>query len=229
MSKSMGNFVTLRGACPKADDVRSYRYLVISSHYRNPLSFTEATMSAARGALKRIDRLRTKIDEALSEEDGYGSRQESRIAEEVLRHVTNFELSLADDLSMPRAAACLFGVVKVGEAEFKRAAKSLNGEDDPEPPLDRNGIRAVRSALVQMDRIFGIFYEVPKSVSDATESDDDTNDSIPDEVMDLIDKRVAAKNAKEGELADYLRNQIAELGFQVEDVKSGASIVRRSS
>mmetsp|Transcript_2311 Transcript_2311/g.3244 ORF Transcript_2311/g.3244 Transcript_2311/m.3244 type:complete len:432 (-) Transcript_2311:623-1918(-) len=73
MSKSLGNFLTLRGACPKADDVRAYRYLVVSSQYRNPLSFTDQAMSAAKGALKRMDKTKQEIDAVLSKEDSSSS------------------------------------------------------------------------------------------------------------------------------------------------------------
>ena len=53
MSKSKGNFLTLRGA--GSVDVRAYRYLVVSSQYLNPLSFTDAAMKALKNALKRMD------------------------------------------------------------------------------------------------------------------------------------------------------------------------------
>ena len=229
MSKSKGNFVTLRGACPTADDVRAYRYLVISSHYRNPLSFTEQAMSAAKGALKRIDRLRVQIDHALATNAG-GEAVDSEITREVAKYLENFDQALADDLSMPRAAASLFGVVKAAESEFKRIMKASTDENaiDSLKPLDVAGIRAVRGALDLMDQVFGIFYEVPvTSDIDTNKIDDDT--SVPEEVMQLVDQRAAAKEAKDWELADSLRNRITKLGFVVKDVKGNVPIVSRIS
>mmetsp|Transcript_27914 Transcript_27914/g.50897 ORF Transcript_27914/g.50897 Transcript_27914/m.50897 type:complete len:493 (-) Transcript_27914:786-2264(-) len=106
MSKSKGNFLTLRGACPTSDDVRAYRYLVASSQYRNPLSFTDAALGAAKGALKRLDRAKATIGDALSKGgDDLDSTGESDIGAAVEKELANFEVAIADDLSMPRASA----------------------------------------------------------------------------------------------------------------------------
>jgi cysteinyl-tRNA synthetase len=232
MSKSKGNFLTLRTACPTKDDVRAYRYLVVSSQYRNPLSFTEAAMGAAKGALKRMDNVMKQINEALEGyDDGKGMPQgESDMTKIVAQELDNFEQALLDDLSTPRAAASLFGIIKVAEAEFKRHKKE---EKDGKPisPLDSVGLYAVKSALEQMDKVFGVFYDVPNSKnedgSEVPDESDNNNDSVPDQVMLLVQSRTAAKEAKNWELADSLRNQISELGYNVKDVKGGEPIVSR--
>ena len=86
--------------------MRAYRYLVASSQYRNPLSFTDAALGAAKGALKRLDRARATSGDALSkggdDVDGTG---ESDIVAAVEKELANFEVAIADDLSMPRASA----------------------------------------------------------------------------------------------------------------------------
>jgi cysteinyl-tRNA synthetase len=226
MSKSKGNFLTLRGACPTADDVRAYRYLVVSSQYRNPLSFTDAALGAAKGALKRLDKVKTLLDEALeSSNDNSGDASaESAIFATVETELTNFEVAIADDLSMPRASACLFSIVKAAEKEFKRVDKAKD-EDDNAPPLDLVGLQRVRDALDLMDNVFGIYYEVPKGDDDTSNDDDaingETSEEIPQDVMDLVVQRSAAKDAKDWDLADSLRTRITELGFAVKDVKGG--------
>ena len=80
MSKSKGNFLTLRPACPTSDDVRAYRYLVVSSQYRNPLSFTDAALGMAKGDLKRLDRAKTMIGDALAkaEDDRNGAGESDK-------------------------------------------------------------------------------------------------------------------------------------------------------
>ncbi len=234
MSKSKGNFLTLRTACPTSDDVRAYRYLVVSSQYRNPLSFTDAAMGAAKGALKRMDNVMKQLDDALEGFEDNGSNT-SDMAAKVEKELTNFETALSDDLSMPRAAASLFGVVKVAETEFKRLkkeekdAKKNGGEITP---LDLNGLNLVRNAIQQMDNVFGVFYTVPKELNDdgtEKESEDDKGEeaSIPEDVMKLVNERTAAKDSKDWDSADSLRKQIAELGYAVKDVKGGDPIVTR--
>eukprot|EP00957_Ditylum_brightwellii_P025373 1919454-Ditylum_brightwellii.AAC.1 len=106
MSKSKGNFLTLRGACPKPDDVRAYRYLIVTSHYRNPLSFTDAAMGAAKGALKRLDSIRSRLGSALEGYDNSKSDVEentNEIVAVVQKELIKFQDALADDLSTPRA------------------------------------------------------------------------------------------------------------------------------
>ena len=232
MSKSKGNFLTLRGACPKADDVRAYRYLVVSSQYRNPLSFTEAAMSAAKGALKRMDRVREQIGEVLGEASEMKGDGEGDIIATVEKELANFEAALLDDLSMPRAAASLFGVVKSAESEFKRIKKAEKDGGVADPPIDVAGLHAVKEAIDEMDKVFGIFYTVPKpkkedGTADETIENDDDDTPIPEDVMALVNARTVAKEAKEWDRADALRAELTELGYSVKDVKGGDPIVSR--
>lgn len=244
MSKSKGNFLTLRGACPTGEDVRAYRYLIVSSQYRNPLSFTSEAVKASKGALKRMDNVRKLLKDALGDErEVSGSmidNEENEIVKSVNRDVQNFEMALLDDLSMPRAAASLFGVVKAAETEFKRYKKLPAAQDDHNninvtlsATLDLVGLRAAQNAINQMDQVFGIFYKVPNvKGDDGVEVDDDDDDGsndavIPDDVMELVRSRAVAKDGKDWGLADSLRSQITELGFAVKDIKDGEAVVSR--
>mmetsp|Transcript_7719 Transcript_7719/g.11506 ORF Transcript_7719/g.11506 Transcript_7719/m.11506 type:complete len:609 (-) Transcript_7719:208-2034(-) len=236
MSKSKGNFLTLRGACPKPDDVRAYRYLIVTSHYRNPLSFTDAAMGAAKGALKRLDSIRSRLGSALEGYDNSKSDVEentNEIVAVVQKELIKFQDALADDLSTPRAVASLFAVVKAAENEFKRVKKAEKDDDtDDSPPLDLCGLAAVKGAIEHMDEVFGVFYDVPKASSSsegdgADEEDDEDGATVPPEVVELVAARAAAKDAKDWELADSLRSRIGELGFAVKDVKGGEPIVSR--
>ena len=230
MSKSKGNFFTLRTACPSPDDVRAYRYLVVSSQYRNPLSFTDAALGAAKGALKRLDKVKVMIADALSSGGSTHVANEDESSDLVVavkNALDNFEMAIADDLSMPRASASLFSIVKLAENEFKRVAKADGG--DVVPPLDLFGLAAVQRTLTEMDRVFGIFYNVPseKRLNDKNGESVNSNAIIPEDVMDLVNQRSAAKDAKDWELADSLRSKISSLGFLVKDVKGGAPMVYR--
>ena len=234
MSKSKGNFLTLRGACPTSDDVRAYRYLVVSSQYRNPLSFTDAALSAAKGALKRLDRAKVMIEDALSN-GTTDNNEDSDIVATVEKELANFDTAIADDLSMPRASASLFSLVKIAEKEFKRvtkAAKDFDGDESKVvPPLDLVGLESVLQALNKMDQVFGIYYNVPKEVGEGANGEESASDeelSVPDDVMELVAQRTSAKEAKDWDLADSLRTRITELGFSVKDVKGGDPIVSRN-
>eukprot|EP00542_Grammatophora_oceanica_P019320 CAMPEP_0194033246 /NCGR_PEP_ID=MMETSP0009_2-20130614/6008_1 /TAXON_ID=210454 /ORGANISM="Grammatophora oceanica, Strain CCMP 410" /LENGTH=279 /DNA_ID=CAMNT_0038673907 /DNA_START=1 /DNA_END=840 /DNA_ORIENTATION=- len=221
MSKSKGNFLTLRAACPKAVDVRAYRYLVVSSQYRNPLSFTEQAMSASKKALKRMDAVQAKLDDALKGNPTGLEASSAMATKMVPAQLANFEAALLDDLSMPRASASLFALIKAAEGEFKKQGK------DAAYKIDVAGLAAVSDALMQMDKVFGIFYDVPLTEEEQKDEEQKADASIPNEVLDLVGQRSAAKESKDWELADSLRNRITELGFAVKDVKGGDPIVSR--
>ena len=227
MSKSLGNFLTLMNACPSAVDVRAYRYLVVSSQYRNALNFSPEATKAAKSALKRIDAVHIQLEETLKDSSTATSSESSSIATEVVpKAMANFEAALKDDLSMPRAAASLFGLVKAAENEYKRVTKA--GGD---ATLDLTGLKAIQTALQKMDQVFGIFYQVPESHTSASEKEGGGGAAgggdVPDKVMDLVRQRTEAKDSKDWDLADSLRSEITELGFAVKDVKGGDPIVTR--
>ena len=225
MSKSLGNFLTLRTACPKAVDVRAFRFFVMSSQYQKQLGFTPQAMDASRSALKRIDRMMEQIDEALKEGDASVSDEPSALAETASKALDNFEAALLDDLSMPRASASLFSLVKAAETEFKRIKKA---KDDENAVLDLVGLKEIQATMRKMDEVFGIFYEVPLTEEEEKEEADGASGVvISDEVMDLVVQRTNAKEAKDWELADSLRARITELGFAVKDVKGGDPIVTK--
>jgi cysteinyl-tRNA synthetase len=130
-------------------------------------------MQAARNAVVRIDKVRSQIEQALQQTydndasgvngghadcDGSSSGMTTTVVPQAMH---NFAVALADDLSMPRAAVALFALVKAAEGELKRLAK------DSSLPLDKTGLAAIRDALGEMDRVFGIFYDVPLTAEDA--------------------------------------------------------------
>jgi len=233
MSKSLGNFLTLRNACPKAIDVRAYRFFVMSSQYQKQLGFTSQALDASKSALKRIDRVMQQIADAISssnDDEHAQSPSLSPLSDAASKSLKNFELALLDDLSMPRASASLFSLVKAAEQEFKRVKK----KDETAATLDVKGLKQVQNALIQMDRVFGINYEVPLTKEEEEElaasgssSGGGAAPEISDEVMALVVQRTDAKEAKDWGLADSLRAQITELGFAVKDVKGGNPIVTK--
>ena len=234
MSKSLGNFLTLQTACPSALDVRAYRYLVISSQYRSPLAFAPKAIQASKNTIQRIDKVRARLEDILKEAESVsiGQDTESEIATvQVPAALDNFDKALRDDLSMPRASAALFSVIKLAEAEFKKVPETVVEPQSPNlENLDLQGLTAINNALTQMDEIFGIFYQVPASHQGSDEvanGDNSETMAIPEEVYQLVSERTAAKEAKDWELADDLRNRITELGFAVKDVKGGDPMISK--
>lgn len=238
MSKSLGNFLTLRTACPTAGDVRAYRFFVMGSQYQKQLGFTPKAMKAAKSSLKRIDKVMDQINDAIKENpDGAKSDYQepsSSLGDAASKALKNFDLALLDDISMPRACASLFSLIKTAEKEFKRAKRSSESTDDTSE-LDLEGLKKVQATILKMDEVFGIFYDVPltedekeqQKMDGGAEGKSSAAVEISDEVMQLVLERTDAKEAKDWELADSLRSRITELGFAVKDVKGGDPIVTK--
>ena len=237
MSKSQGNFRTLQQVCPTALDIRAYRYLVVSSQYRNPLRLSEEVLLASKKAVQRIDTVKSQVEMAIAQaaehqdSDGGNSSSSNHHPESDLARRTvpaalqQFDVAITDDLSMPRAAAALFSLIKAAELELKKQPKQQDEKTTLASALDIVGLKAVLRAMEQMDRVFGIFYQVPGMDEDSTNGVASSDALVPEDVLELVRQRNAAKEAKDWELADSLRQRIAALGFVVQDVKGGVPIV----
>ena len=217
MSKSLGNFLTLESACPTSLQVRAYRYLVISSQYRQDLKFTAESMQASTKALKRVDKIWSALQPYC---ESTSIAQYDELDARVRAQWENFETAIADDLSMPRATACLFALLKMAEQELKQQ----DGEE-----VEKSNqllLQSIALVMMKMDDVLGVFYTVPEDDS-AADSDTEKIDenAIPDQVQTLVEQRKEAKRNKDYALADQLRQEILDCGFVVQDGAQGVTVV----
>jgi len=140
MSKSLKNFKTLRDIVSEPIDARAFRYMVVTSQYRNPLNFNAETLKSAKNSLKRIDKLVARLRSRASEEvveSGSSGSNGSSIENEAggssdmgqqlglvgSSSLAAFERALCDDLNTPKAVAALFKIVGAAEKCFKQELK----------------------------------------------------------------------------------------------------------
>jgi len=97
MSRSAGSAVTLRDITDLGYSAREVRYLLLSTHYRQPLSYSEEKLQAARAALKRMDVFVGKLRRC---PEGRETDKVRGIAEEML---VSFEAAMEADLNVPMA------------------------------------------------------------------------------------------------------------------------------
>jgi cysteinyl-tRNA synthetase len=127
MSKSLGNFYTLRDVIGKDYDPMAFRYLVLGAHYRTKLNFTWKAMDSAATTLENLYEFVGRLD-----------RTESTGLEDAVERARNaFGEALDDDLNTPVALAAVFGLVK-------------------EVNIHGKGGREVYDAMLDFDRILGI-------------------------------------------------------------------------
>lgn len=103
MSKSLGNFYTLRDLLKKGFTGDEVRYLLLSTHYRTQLNFTFSGLEGARSSLKRVEELVFRLRSINYEHPASGVLKEAR---------NRFDSALADDLNISAALAALFDLVR---------------------------------------------------------------------------------------------------------------------
>ena len=154
MSKSLGNFYTLRDLLAKGYTGREVRLMLLSSHYRTQLNFTLEGLDAARATLERlcsfVDRLRT-IENA----EGEGA------SELIAETRKEFKEALGDDLNISSALAALFDFVR-----------KVNQSCD-EQKISHEGAQEILTFLEELDQLLGIIpfegasLEIPKELVEA--------------------------------------------------------------
>ena len=192
MSKSHGNFHTLRDVLARGHTGREVRYELLSTHYRAPLNFTFASLVAARTALRRIDEFTTRLaDVAQGAAPGEGPAWADTAAQ-------RFEAAMDDDLNISAALAALFDAIREGNAAMD--AQTLT-------PAEATAVQAL---FRRWDSALGVLQKPAQT--------------IPDEVQTLLDRRQAARGAKDWAQADALRGSIAALGWTVKDTPKGQTV-----
>lgn len=205
MSKSAGNFFTLRDILSRGYTGREVRYLLLSTHYRAALNFTFAGLDAARTALRRIDALHARLREAAAPLLTAGCQPAAQPAADLppwaAAHAAKFESAMDADLNVSAALAALFDTVRDANSTLDRAELA--------PP----SAAALLSLLARWDSALG-FLPFPGE-------EEKKEQPLPDAVQSLLDQRAAARKAKDWALSDSLRAQIAALGYSVKDTPKG--------
>ena len=196
MSKSAGNFFTLRDILSRGYTGREVRYLLLSTHYRAALNFTFAGLDAARVALRRIDELAARLREAAG---SVPPPQGGGLPSWASANDEKFVAAMDSDLNVSAALAALFDTVRDANSALDRAE------------LDAPSAASLLALLSRWDSALGFLPFPGESHEQA----------LPAEVQSLLDQRAAARKAKDWSLSDSLRTQIAALGYSVKDTPKG--------
>jgi len=191
MSKSLGNFFTLREAFERFP-AEAVRFFLISSHYRAPLNFSEDTLRQAEAALGRFNDFIHRVNEA---KEGEKAGTVEMLDSMIRRAREGFVEGLDDDLNVSKALAALSELVR--DVNIMMENESFGCE----------GAALVLSFMKETDGVLGVFsFE---------------RESLDGEVEALIEQRNAARKRKEFETADKIRDTLLEMGIVLEDKKDG--------
>jgi len=192
MSKSLGNFYTLKDLLQKGYRPEAIRYLFISSHYREQVNLTFKALDAAQQSVNRI------FDFVRSLNDVKSELNNPDVKMLVDSYTEAFELALDNDLSTPLALAALFELIK----ETNR----LIADDD----FGKENAKDVWMAIEKFDEVLGLLRYMEKPLP------------VPkEEIERLIKEREAARAAKDFKRSDEIRSQLKAKGIVLDDTKEG--------
>ncbi len=193
MSKTLGNFYTLRDLLDKGWPPEAVRYLLASVPYRKQLNFTFDGLKSAALAIERLRNFKLRLEtERFPEGESEGLKARAAKALE------QFEASLDDDLNTAEALAAIFEYVR-----------ETNTTMDSGQFLQGN-VPCAHSVILRFDRIFDVLRPsaAAGALSDA-------------EIEALIAERTAARKARDFSRADQIRAELLEKGVILEDTKAG--------
>ena len=196
MSKSLGNGLLVK-------DIRqrykagTIRYFMLSTHYRNPLNFTEESMLSAEKSVERITLAEGNVKHRLElDTDGAQGEVSPQIAERLAAIVGNFHARMQDDFNTPDAITAVFDWVSL--ANLTLADNNALSTD----------LAALLKAFAEMNTVLRLTPELEEEIAG-------------EEVERLIAERVEARKNKNWSRSDEIRDELSALGILLEDTPQG--------
>ncbi len=195
MSKSLGNFFTVREISEKYD-LQVLRFFMLSAHYRSPLNFSADLMESARSGLNRIvtaaENLKFLIGSAGSA--AMTAEEQEKFAKSA-EYVESFEKAMDDDFNTADAIAAVFELVKY--------INTTSGGDS-----SREYLESLLNRLVSLTDVLGIIVEKEEEILDA-------------DIEAMIAERQAARKERNFARADQIRDELLAKGIILEDTREG--------
>lgn len=226
MSKSLGNFLLLRDILKKAD-ARVLRMLMLQTHYRSPLDFSDERLQEAETALNRLTNFVNNTEWLCSnpaqEPSSFDVEGYARAIDSMR---TAFSEAMDDDFNTAGALGAIFTFVSEANTMLADACVCcMNAE-------------AVAAGAHAVEELLGVLGINVTASQDAQAEDNDEVIALAanlaeyagsdgeEAIQSLLDKRAAARKEKNFGLADQIRDELGSLGYTIEDTPQGARVIR---
>ena len=193
MSKSAGNFFTVRDIAEKYD-LQVLRFFMLSAHYRSPLNFSADLMEAAKNGLERIVTCAEKLNSYLTNDNLYTDK-EKQLLVEAQKYNERYNEAMDDDFNTADAISVIFELVKF-----------INTNTDENS--SKEFVESLLKQLTTLADICGLILERKEEMLDQ-------------EIEDMIAARQAARKEKNFKLADEIRDTLLQKGIILEDTREG--------
>lgn len=214
MSKSLGNFFTVREVLAKYDP-EVVRFYMLSTHYRSPLDFDDTKLEMNKKSLARLHNALDAIAGLLKTPESSAADNRIAEAERILAEarssaVNDFQQAMDDDFNTALAVAALFDLAR--EVNTFRNTLGQSGVQGVTGNA-KEILARVKDTFMTLGGVLGLFEKQEAAGND---------DSLVGELMNLIIYiRQEARQKKDWPTADAIRNRLGELGIVLEDTPQG--------
>lgn len=194
MSKSLGNFFTVREIAAKYD-LEVVRFFIISVQYKNPINFSEESLTQSKAALERLYNVRDNLDFLIaSAASGNVTAAEEELISGLTADIGRFEAAMDDDLNTANAVSVMFDM-----------AKKINSGVDEKTTL--KALTKIRELFMLPAGVLGLLTE--------------TGGMLDADIEALIAERQSARKNKDFRRADEIRDELKAKGIVLEDTREG--------
>ena len=196
MSKSLGNFFTVREIA-EIFDLEVVRLFMLSTHYRNPINFSDEILNQSKAGLERLYNAKEKALFTINNlEDSKMTEEEAKLQEELAGFRQKFIDAMDDDVNTADAVSAIFELAKFMNSNI----------------TENSSKEFAQKALDEFNELTGVLNIVNK---------DKKEDILDEEIEKLIEQRTEAKKNKNFQLADEIRQQLLDKGIVLEDTRQG--------
>lgn len=226
MSKSLGNFLLLRDVL-KTTDARVLRMLMLQTHYRSPLDFSDERLQEAQSALTRLTNFVNNTEWLCSNPAEEPSALDMDAYQQAIETMRNsFTEAMDDDFNTAGALGAIFTFVTEANTMLADTCVCC---------MNAEAVEAGAKAVEELLSVLGI------SVVDGQEAENDSANEVitlaaslanyggtdgEEAIQTLLDCRAQARKEKNFGLADQIRDELGGLGFTIEDTPQGARVIR---
>lgn len=197
MAKSFDNYYTLKDLLAKGLHPLAIRYVLLSTHYRQPLNFTFDGIRAALASLQRLWDFYTNVETAPAGDSG------NKIEIIIKEAVEKFTAGMDDDLNISPALAAVFDLVKASNILM------------PEPGINKAEKKMLLETLDGFHSVLGVIK--PPEETQVIDKD----------IENMIESRNRARRDKDFAEADRIRDRLLEMGIVLEDTRDGTKWKRK--
>jgi cysteinyl-tRNA synthetase len=212
MSKSLGNFLTIRDALALYHP-EVLRFFLLSKHYRSPLDFSKSAVMDIQSGLVRIYRTLQRLEDLLGPQ---GEQKGPSTLKDLPRGslTEGFVNAMDDDLNTAGALGLIF-------ERIRELNKTMDTAKEPPEEGFRLQLRRDYCELLFVGKILGLFQEMPQAFFDQIK--DAEADLDPSRIEEMVKERDLARGRKDWKTADEIRDRLKGAGVVLEDEPTGTT------